>query len=318
VGGVNKVRNRSWSSRVISKVSSGASRHRAVARVMRSSSGKSHVVQLEVGAGDVGDRAEGVSLVAGPAAEVEDHGPARSQHLVGNPDEPAFQNVALPTEVGPPNPEQRRHPLVGCQPQGTAGSLQLASKGRLARARQADREMQPRPRTHGHHLARSAEQGAIGLARTGSRCGLEWPSGVARPRARQPRVARGPACGRMSRARAALVRSRQGRAGKQFRRVNGPAAPAGTTGMASTARAAPEPARATGWSRTPRPSGAETARPGPAGRPIPTAHGPGDRDMDPTDGGEASGTQRARKKVSPGRAGADLHQYWWAILGLNQ
>jgi hypothetical protein len=40
--------------------------------------------------------------------------------------------------------------------------------------------------------------------------------------------------------------------------------------------------------------------------------------MDPTDGGEAFGTQLARKKVSPGEAGADLHQCWWAILGLNQ
>jgi hypothetical protein len=40
--------------------------------------------------------------------------------------------------------------------------------------------------------------------------------------------------------------------------------------------------------------------------------------MDPTDGSEASGTQLARKKVSPGFAGADLHQYWWAILGSNQ
>jgi hypothetical protein len=35
--------------------------------------GKSQVVQLEVGAGEVGDRAEGVSLLRGPAAEVEDH-----------------------------------------------------------------------------------------------------------------------------------------------------------------------------------------------------------------------------------------------------
>jgi hypothetical protein len=41
---------------------------------------------------------------------------ACSQHLVADPDESAFQNVALPTEVGPAQPEQRRHPLVGCQP----------------------------------------------------------------------------------------------------------------------------------------------------------------------------------------------------------
>ena len=61
-------------------------------------------MQLEVGNGEVGDRTKGVPLVAGPAAEVENHGPARPQHLVGNPDEPTFQNVALPTESNPPHP----------------------------------------------------------------------------------------------------------------------------------------------------------------------------------------------------------------------
>ncbi len=107
--------------------------------------GKGQVVQIEVGAGEVGDRAEGVPLLRGPAAEVEDDRHARSQHLVADPDESAFQNVALPTEVGPTEPEQRRHPLVGCQPQGTVGLLQLASQGRLPHAWQADREMQCRP-----------------------------------------------------------------------------------------------------------------------------------------------------------------------------
>ena len=59
--------------------------------------GKSQVVQLEVGTGEVGDRAEGVPLLRGPTAEVEDHRHARPQHLMAEPGESAFQNVALPT-----------------------------------------------------------------------------------------------------------------------------------------------------------------------------------------------------------------------------
>jgi hypothetical protein len=34
--------------------------------------------------------------------------------------------------------------------------------------------------------------------------------------------------------------------------------------------------------------------------------------------GPARGRALARKKVSPGWTGADLHLLWWAILGLNQ
>ena len=56
---------------------------------------KFQVVHFESCSGQLANRTNGVTLVDRPATEIEYHGTPRAKHLERNPNEPAFEDVAL-------------------------------------------------------------------------------------------------------------------------------------------------------------------------------------------------------------------------------
>ena len=82
-----------------------------------------HVLEGEVSTCRLRDHPDGVALVSGPAAEVEDDTGSANEHFVGHPNHPALKDVAATISVA--LTEERRHPLVGCQAQDPVGRGQL-------------------------------------------------------------------------------------------------------------------------------------------------------------------------------------------------
>ncbi len=92
-----------------------------------------HVLEREAGTGRLGDDANGIPLLDGPAAKVEDDARSASDHLVRDSDHSALEDVAA--TIGVDGTEQGGHPLIRCpaqDPMSPPAPLPVWSALRLA------------------------------------------------------------------------------------------------------------------------------------------------------------------------------------------
>lgn len=88
-------------------------------------------------------------LVTRPTSEIQDHVRSDLQCLQTQPEQPPFQHIALPIRLR--IAEQRKHPLIRCQPQRVVLLGQLSSSRGLSGPGQANRQEQ---RRHAQILSR--------------------------------------------------------------------------------------------------------------------------------------------------------------------